>query len=101
MTNLSSFKYKYPYRINDRNTLDGIHKHSESRGEYNDNFGSVNFPSGEASHHHSTWGESNNSEALKNTVDYDQGRIVNLLQKLEDKVKNDMTMKEAILTKND
>ena len=37
---------------------------------------------------------SNNSEALNNTVDYYQGRLVNLLQKLEDKVKNEMTMKE-------
>ena len=44
---------------------------------------------------------SNNSEALNNTVDYYQGRIVNLLQKLEDKVKNEMTMKEIVLTKND
>ena len=44
---------------------------------------------------------SNNLEALNNTVDYYQGRIVNLLQKLEDKVKNDMTMKEIVLTKND
>ena len=44
---------------------------------------------------------SNNSEALDNTVDYYQGRIVNLLQKLEDKVKNDMTIKELVLTKND
>ena len=44
---------------------------------------------------------SNNSEALNNTVDYYQGRIVHLLQKLEDKVKNDMTMKEVVLTKND
>ena len=43
---------------------------------------------------------SNNSEALNNTVDYYQGRIVNLLQ-LEDKVKNEMTMKEIVLTKND
>jgi hypothetical protein len=38
---------------------------------------------------------SNNSEALINTVDYYQGRIVNLLQKLEDKVKNDMTMNSS------
>ena len=43
---------------------------------------------------------SNKSEALNNTVDYYQGRIVNLLQKLEDKVKNDMTMREIVLTKN-
>ena len=42
----------------------------------------------------------NNSVALNNTVDYSQGRIVNLLQKLEDKVKNEMTMKEIVLTKN-
>ena len=44
---------------------------------------------------------SNKSEALNNTVDYYQGRIVNLLQKLEDKVKNEMTMKDIVLTKND
>ena len=44
---------------------------------------------------------SNNSEALNNTVDYYQGRIVNLLQKLEDKVNTEMTMKEIVLTKND
>ena len=43
----------------------------------------------------------NHSEALNNTVDYYQGRIVNLLQKLQDKVKNDMTMKELVLTMND
>ena len=43
---------------------------------------------------------SNNSEALNSTVDYYQGRIVNLLQKLEDKVKNEMTMKEIVFTKN-
>jgi hypothetical protein len=43
----------------------------------------------------------NNSVALNNTVDYYQGRIVNLLQKLEDKVKNEMTMNEIVLTKND
>ena len=43
----------------------------------------------------------NNSVALNNTVDHYQGRIVNLLQKLEDKVKNEMTMKEIVLTKND
>ena len=43
----------------------------------------------------------NNSVAHNNTVDYYQGWIVNLLQKLEDKVKNDMTMKELVLTKND
>ena len=42
----------------------------------------------------------NNSEALNNTVDYYQGRIVNLLQKLEDKVKTDMTMKELVLAEN-
>ena len=29
--------------------------------------------------------------------DYYQGRIVNLLQKLEDKLKNEMTMKEIVL----
>ena len=40
---------------------------------------------------------SDNSEALNNTVDYYQGRIVNLLQKLEDKLKNEMTMKEIVL----
>ena len=40
---------------------------------------------------------SNNSEALTNTVDYYQGRIVNLLQKLEEKLKNEMTMKEIVL----
>ena len=39
----------------------------------------------------------NNLEALNNTVDYHQGRIVNLLQKLEDKLKNEMTMKEIVL----
>ena len=44
---------------------------------------------------------SNNSEALNNTVDYYQGRIVNLLQKLEEKVKNEMTMNEIVFTKND
>ena len=44
---------------------------------------------------------SKNSEALNNTVDYYQRRIVNLLQKLDDKVKNDMTMKERVLRKND
>ena len=43
----------------------------------------------------------NHSVALNNTVDYYQGRIGNLLQKLEDKVKNDMTMKELVLAKND
>ena len=110
MINLNSvfffFINLYRYRINDRNTLDGIHKHSESRGESNDNFGSVSVPSVEANHHHSTWGESNGtrikkSEALNTTVDYYQGRIANLLQKLEDKVKNDMTMKEIVLTKDD
>ena len=42
-----------------------------------------------------------NNWALNITVDYYQGRIVNLLQKLEDKVKNEMTMKEIVLTKND
>ena len=40
---------------------------------------------------------SNNSEALNNTVDDYQGRILNLLQKLEDKLKNEMTMKEIVL----
>ena len=40
---------------------------------------------------------SNNSEALNNTVDYYQGRIVNLLQTLEDKLKNEMTIKEIVL----
>ena len=40
---------------------------------------------------------SNYSEALNNTVDYYQGRIVNLIQKLEDKVKNEMTMKAIVL----
>ena len=44
---------------------------------------------------------SKNSEALNNTVDYYQGRIGNLLQELGDKVKNEMTMKEIVLTKND
>ena len=37
----------------------------------------------------------NNSVALNNTVDYYQGRIV------EEKVKNEMTMNEIVLTKND
>ena len=44
---------------------------------------------------------SNKLEALDNTVDYYQGLIFNLPEKLEDKVKNDMTMKEIVLTKND
>ena len=38
-----------------------------------------------------------NSEALNNTVDCYQGRIVHLLQKLEDKLKSEMTMKEIVL----
>ena len=42
----------------------------------------------------------NNSVALNNTVDYYQGRILNLLPKLEDKAKNDMTMEEIVLPKN-
>ena len=44
---------------------------------------------------------SNKSEAVNNTVDRYQWRIVNLLHKLEENVKNEMTMKEIVLTKND
>ena len=57
----------------------------------------VTFPLGE-----NLMGQvANTSEALNKTIDYYQGRIVKLPEKLADKVKNEMTMNELVLTKND
>ena len=44
---------------------------------------------------------SDNTEALNKTVDYYQEKMVNTLKRIEEKLKNEMTIKELVIAKND